>query len=98
MKEPITKQCEYCGAEFVATHGNKRICPVCSGVSTEKGERMSASTFGIKSYHNQNQYELHIKLAAIKRAKHNDDIIAEGYAERQIADTLSKVEKIKTEL
>ena len=27
-----------------------------------------------------------------------DHIIAEGYAERQIAKTLSKVEKIKTEL
>ena len=30
--------------------------------------------------------------------KKNDRIIGEGYAERQIADTLSKVEKIKTEL
>lgn len=28
----------------------------------------------------------------------NDRIIGDGYAERQIADTLSKVEKIKTEL
>lgn len=98
MKEPTTKQCEYCGAEFVATHGNKRICPVCSGVSTEKGERMSASVFGNRSYLNQNQYELHIKLAAIERAKHNDDIIAEGYAERQIEKTLSMVEPIKTDL
>lgn len=30
--------------------------------------------------------------------KKNDRIIGEGYAERQIADTLSKVEKIRTEL
>lgn len=30
--------------------------------------------------------------------KKNDRIVGEGYAERQIADTLSKVEKIKTEL
>ena len=30
--------------------------------------------------------------------KKNDRIIGEGYAERQIADTLRKVEKIKTEL
>ena len=30
--------------------------------------------------------------------KKNDRIIGEGYAERQMADTLSKVEKIKTEL
>lgn len=30
--------------------------------------------------------------------KKNDRIIGKGYAERQIADTLSKVEKIKTEL
>ena len=30
--------------------------------------------------------------------KKNERIIGKGYAERQIADTLSKVEKIKTEL
>ena len=30
--------------------------------------------------------------------KKNDRIVGEGYAQRQVADTLSKVEKIKTEL
>lgn len=47
---------------------------------------------------NQNAYELGLKQRAIQRAQHNENIIGEGYAERQIQDTLSKVEKIKTEL
>ena len=33
-----------------------------------------------------------------RASKKNDRIIGEGYAERQIKDTLSRVEKIKTEL
>ena len=33
-----------------------------------------------------------------RATKKNDRIIGKGYAERQIADTLSRVEKIKTEL
>lgn len=33
-----------------------------------------------------------------RATKKNARIIGKGYAERQIADTLSKVEKIKTEL
>lgn len=33
-----------------------------------------------------------------RATKKNDRIVGKGYAERQIADTLSRVEKIKTEL
>lgn len=42
--------------------------------------------------------EYRIRKEATERAKKNDRIIGEGYAERHIADTLSKVEKINTEL
>ena len=42
--------------------------------------------------------EYRIRKEAIERAKKNDRIIAEGYADRQMADTLSRVEKINTDL
>lgn len=50
-------------------------------------------------YGNAQKREWEIAQDWTERArKKNDRIIGEGYAERQIADTLSKVEKIKTEL
>lgn len=43
--------------------------------------------------------ECRIRKEAIKRAEAMDKrIIAEGYADRQIADTLSRVEPINTKL
>lgn len=42
--------------------------------------------------------EYRIRKEATERAKKNDRIVAEGYADRQIADTLSKIEKIDTKL
>lgn len=33
-----------------------------------------------------------------RATKKNDRIVGKGYAERQIADTLSRIDKVKTEL
>lgn len=52
---------------------------------------------GVHTYTQKREWEIAQDWTERARKK-NDRIIGEGYAERQIADTLSKVEKIKTEL
>ena len=97
MKESI-KECSVCGKKYNAKHGNNTMCPECRKVVTNGNGRNIPNVYRLSPRYNQNLYELHIRQNAIERAKHNDSIVGEGYAERQIADTLSKVEKIKTEL
>ena len=93
-----TKTCEYCGAEFEYKHGNTKMCPECYGVITLKRDRYSKNDWSVGPWRNFDQYERMIKVNAIERAKKNDRIIGKGYAERQIAQTLSMVEKINTSL
>ena len=97
MKESI-KECSVCGKKYNAKHGNNTMCPECRKVVVTGNGRNCPRVYTIGPVVNQNLYELHIRQNAIERAKHNDSIVGEGYAERQIADTLSKVEPIKTEL
>ena len=52
---------------------------------------------GVHTNTQKREYEIAQDWTERARKK-NDRIIGKGYAERQIADTLSKVEKIKTEL
>lgn len=52
---------------------------------------------GVHTYTQKREWEIAQDWTERARKK-NDRIIGEGYAERQVADTLSKVEKIKTEL
>lgn len=52
---------------------------------------------GVHTYTQKREWKIAQDWTERARKK-NDRIIGEGYAERQIADTLSKVEKIKTEL
>lgn len=50
-------------------------------------------------YGNAQKREWEIAQERIERVtRKNDRIVGEGYAERQIADTLSKVEPINTKL
>ena len=95
MTETI-KECAVCGKDFKARHGNNTICPECAAVCIKNQRRHIPNSYEPKLKFDE--YELHIKLNAIERAKHNDEIVAEGYAERQIAKTLEMVEPIKTEL
>ena len=90
------KECKICGQTFKATHGSQQICPECAEITVKGRGRNIPQTYAPNC--RVDVYEYHIKQNAIERAKHNDNIIGEGYAERQIADTLSKVEPIKTEL
>ena len=97
MKESI-KECSVCGKQFNAKHGNATLCPECKEVVARGKGRHCPTVYKIEPRYNQDLYELHIRQNAIERAKHNDSIVGEGYAERQIAKTLSMVEPIKTDL
>lgn len=93
-----TKECSVCGKQFNAKHGNNTMCPECRKVVTNGTGRNIPNVYRLGPRYNQDLYELHIRQNAIERAKHNENIIGEGYAERQIAKTLEMVEPIKTEL
>ena len=88
------RPCSVCGQMFTPEHGNKRICPECSEV-----------VFNNKGRHLPRQYETPVDLeqyeAAVRRRymeRYKDTIIAIGYAERQMEDSLRKAGKVKVEL
>ena len=93
-----TKTCEYCGAEFTYKHGNTKMCPECYGVITLGKDRHSKNDWGVGPLRDQEKYERAIRLNAIERAKKNDRIIGEGYAERQKQKTLELAGKIDTSM
>lgn len=62
----------------------------------EKNNRTTYNTLGI--HYNVHQQELIIRKRQEKKVKENDHIIAEGYAERQIAKSLELAGKVNTEL
>lgn len=94
MKGYYEKVCQICGAEFIARHGNKRICPECYEITNRgKGRHLP------KRYEcpvDIEQYEAKVRQQNI--ADHKDTIVAIGYAERQKADSLAKAGRVKTEL
>lgn len=81
---PREIECEICGAKFIAGHNYSKQCPEC--------RKYRGYKFNIEGISND---ENGIRARAIERAKHNDRIIGKGYAERQIADTLKMVGKVK---
>ena len=79
MKEYYEKVCQICGAEFIARHGNKRLCPECYEITTRgKGRnlpRRYACPVDIELYEE--------KVRKQNIADHKDTIVAIGYADRQ---------------
>lgn len=95
VEKPLyEKTCYICGMNFIAEHGNKRICPDCEEI-----------LYGNKGRHLPRQYEAPEDLvqyeAAVRKRymeRYKDTIVAIGYAERQMADTLKRAGKVKVEL
>ena len=85
-------ECIYCGQLFQHRHKGKKICPDC--------ERAVKHGLGwlvqVDAPEATDTYERSLRRKNIE--KHQDTIIAEGYADRQKAKTLESVEKIKTTL
>ena len=93
-KEFYEKVCSVCGTPFIAKHGNKRICPECVEVlHGNKGRHLPRQ---YETPGDLEQYEAGVRSRYMERYK--DTIIAIGYAERQMADSLRKAGRIKTEL
>ena len=93
-KEFYEKVCSVCGAHFIAEHGNKRICPECVEVlHGNKGRHLPRQ---YEAPVDLEQYEADVRSRYMERYK--DTIIAIGYAERQRAQTLKMVGKVKVDL
>ena len=94
MKGYYEKVCQICGAEFIARHGNKRTCPACTQViSRGKGRHLPRR---YECPEDIEQYEARVRLQNI--ADYKDTIVAIGYADRQRAQTLKMVGKVKVTL
>ena len=88
MKKKYEK-CDLCGKKYKLGFNDQYLCPEC-----QKSVRYNT----IVPNESVTHAELRIRSTAEERAKKNDRIVGEGYAERQIADTLRRIPKIKTEL
>ena len=88
------KQCPVCGAEFAPENNYKRMCADCSNAITHgKGRKLPRTydnPYDIESYES--------KLRARYMEQYHDTIVAIGYADRQMAETLQMAGKVRTEL
>ena len=86
------KICKICGTEYEEKFGNQQVCESCYNLLTD-----SSRCVGVFTDTEKREYK--IKKEWSKRAeKKNERIVGNGYAERQIADTLSRVGKVNTKL
>lgn len=86
------KICEWCGREYKETYSNQQVCKRCY-------RSLTASSRPDGVFTAIDKREFKIKEEWCKHAKKkNERIVGNGYAERQIADTLSRAGKVNTEL
>lgn len=93
-REYYEKVCQLCGAEFIARHGNKRMCPECYEVTNRGKNRHLPRRYACPE--DIEQYEARVRQQNI--ADYKDTIVAIGYADRQREKTLQMVGKVKVEL
>lgn len=92
--EPRT--CKYCGRTFIPTHPNNQLCSVECKRARRRITQLEWQQENAFKYADQKRdYMRRYREGATTKP---DTIIGEGYAERQIAKTLSMVPKINTEL
>lgn len=86
------KICAWCGKEYVEAYSNQQVCKRCYRYLTD-----SSRPDGVITDIEKREFE--IKKEWLKHAeKKNERIVGNGYAERQVADTLSRAGKVNTEL
>lgn len=92
MREP--KACEICGVMFTPRDSRQRSCgsEECKYALRRQIQRE------YEKNHPKRNSERYKKLKVERRKKHIDSIIGEGYAERQIADSLRLAGRVRTEL
>ena len=90
------RQCVICGKEYVPKRKNQVICedPECCAA------RRKITSRAWHNAHMDRQYEARRKFQEEqkRRKPKPDTIVAIGYAERQMADSLRKAGKVKVEL
>lgn len=86
------KICKLCGTEYEEQYGNQQVCKVCYRKLTQ-----SSRPGGVFTDIEKREYVIKEEWSKHAEEK-NDRIVGAGYAERQMADTLSKVGKVNTEL
>lgn len=84
------KQCIVCGATFTPIRFTQVMCP--------NPECKQIHRRALMREYNKKRYIPASKKREMKRQPKPDTIVGEGYAERQVAKTLSMVSKINTEL
>ena len=94
MKEQ--KKCEICGELYTPRNKRQKTCgsPACKRALYKQTQKLYEITH-LKR--NSERYKK-IRIEAARKAKRHDSIVAEGYAERQIADSLRLAGRINTEL
>lgn len=102
MKEYETRRCIICGKEYIPRRSDQRCCldPNCTK------ERQRLNQIEYRRTHYASVLESNRKSMAKRRAEKylaehppkEDTIIAIGYAERQRAETLRMVGRVKAEL
>ena len=102
MKEYEPRRCEICGREYKPKRSDQRTClaPNCMR------ERQRLNRIEYRKRHYGRVLENNRKAMEKKRAERyqrenppkEDTIVAIGYAERQMADSLAKAGKVKVEL
>lgn len=84
------KICEVCLREFIPRGGRQRMCAECrKSVNNYKSDKRRYAV---------NDADARLRMNAAIRARHNESIIGEGYAERQMKKTLLMAGKVRTEL
>ena len=85
------RECEVCGDEYIPTHGKQQYCPTCRNYFGAGHYPRTGGPTDISSN------EASIRRRFEEKAR-NCKIVGEGYAERQIEESLRIAGKVKTEL
>lgn len=94
MAEHKQRMCDICGQIYTPTHGIQKTCPECRSYAKRGWHIGPRNVVPVEDVHHR---ELAIK-ARFEEAERNCTIIGDGYAERQIANSLRLAGKVKTEL
>lgn len=86
------RECSWCGKPFGYSHLGKKVCPDCQRAV----KRSIGWNIQVDNPMDRDAYERDLRRRM--NARHKDTIVADGYADRQMARTLERAGKIKTTL
>lgn len=101
MKDYEARRCEICGKEYIPRRSDQRTC--ASDECKKERHRLNYLEYRQKNYGRvleNNRRQLREKREAKRRAAvtKKDTIVAIGYAERQMAESLAMAGKVNVEL